>query len=60
MRGQHAEGGHWHNQARYNPLNTTQSEPGAGNTGSQGNIKVYKSWDQGLVNLKRMMESGEL
>jgi hypothetical protein len=24
------EGGHWHNQARYNPLNTTQPEPGAG------------------------------
>jgi hypothetical protein len=43
-----AEGGHFHNDARYNPLNTTQPAPGAGNTGTQGNIKVYRSWDQGL------------
>lgn len=43
-----AEGGHWNNNARYNPLNTTQPEPGAGNTGTQGNIKVYRNWDQGL------------
>src|SRR6266516_256594 len=43
-----AEGGHWKNQARFNPLNTTQPEPGAGNTGSQGNIKAYKDWQQGL------------
>ena len=42
------EGGNWHNLARYNPLNTTYPMPGAGNTGSQGNIKVYTSWDQGL------------
>lgn len=43
-----AEGGHWHNDANYNPLNTTQVMPGAGNTGSQGNIKVYKNWQQGV------------
>lgn len=43
-----AEGGHWHNTAKYNPLNTTQSEPGAGNTGTQGNIKVYRDWKQGI------------
>src|SRR6476620_3671111 len=43
-----AEGGHWHNDAKYNPLNTTQSEPGAGNTGTQGNIKVYRNWNQGV------------
>lgn len=42
------EGGHWNNTARYNPLNTTLPEPGAGNTGSQGNIKVYTGWSQGL------------
>jgi len=45
---QRAEGGHWNNDAKYNPLNTTQSEPGAGNTGTQGNIKVYKNWHQGI------------
>ena len=42
------EGGNWKNSARYNPLNTTLNEPGAGNTGSQGNIKVYGSWGQGV------------
>lgn len=42
------EGGHFKNQAKFNPLNTTQPEPGAGNTGSRGNIKVYKSWQQGI------------
>jgi hypothetical protein len=42
------EGGNWHNTAKYNPLNTTLSLPGAGNTGSQGNIKAYTSWGQGL------------
>jgi hypothetical protein len=43
------EGGNWNNKAKFNPLNTTMSEPGAGNTGSQGNIKVYQSWAQGLA-----------
>lgn len=42
------EGGNWSNSARYNPLNTTLSKPGAGNTGTQGNIKVYTSWQQGV------------
>lgn len=42
------EGGNWHNSARYNPLNTTLALPGAGNTGTQGNIKVYTSWQQGI------------
>jgi hypothetical protein len=42
------EGGNWNNSARYNPLNTTLALPGAGNTGSQGNIKVYTSWQQGI------------
>lgn len=53
-----AEGGHWNNQARYNPLNTTQPEPGAGNTGSQGNIKVYRSWDQGIDATVKTLENG--
>jgi hypothetical protein len=42
------EGGNWSNSAKYNPLNTTLALPGAGNTGSQGNIKVYTSWQQGV------------
>lgn len=42
------EGGNWANSATYNPLNTTLAMPGAGNTGTQGNIKAYTSWQQGL------------
>lgn len=53
-----AEGGHWKNQARFNPLNTTQPMPGAGNTGSQGNIKQYTSWDQGLNATVKTLRNG--
>lgn len=53
-----AEGGHWNNKARYNPLNTTQPEAGAGNTGAQGNIKVYKSWDQGIDATVQTLRNG--
>jgi hypothetical protein len=55
---QKAEGGHWHNTARYNPLNTTQPAPGAGNTGTQGNIKVYRSWDQGIDATVQTLKNG--
>lgn len=55
---QRAEGGHWHNSARYNPLNTTQPEPGAGNTGTQGNIKVYRSAQQGIDATVRTLKNG--
>lgn len=42
------EGGHWHNSAKYNPLNTTHNLPGSGDTGVQGNISVYQNWGQGV------------
>jgi peptidoglycan hydrolase CwlO-like protein len=42
-----AEGGHWYNTAYYNPLNTTQSMPGATVFNSVG-VKAYTSWKQGL------------
>ncbi len=42
-----AEGGHWYNTAYYNPLNTTQSMPGATIFNSVG-VKAYTSWEQGL------------
>lgn len=54
---QHAEGGHT-NGARFNPLNTTQPEPGAGNTGTQGNIKVYRSWSQGINATVQTLRNG--
>ena len=41
-------GGHWNNSRQYNPLNTTQKEPGASYGGAQGNIGSYNSWQQGL------------
>lgn len=53
-----AEGGHTHNDARYNYLNTTQPMPGAGNTGSQGNIKVYKSLQQGIQATVKTLRNG--
>ncbi len=42
-----AEGGHWYNTAYFNPLNTTQSMPGASVFNSVG-VKAYTSWAQGL------------
>ena len=42
-----AEGGHWHNTAHYNPLNTTQPMPGATGMNSVG-VKAYTSWAQGF------------
>lgn len=44
---QRAEGGNWQNDARFNPFNTTLSEPGAASINSVG-VKAYTSWSQGL------------
>lgn len=55
---ENAEGGHFHNDAHFNPLNTTQNEPGAGNTGSQGNIKQYKNWQQGIQATVETLRNG--
>lgn len=52
-----AEGGHWHNSDRYNPLNTTQPEPGAVSTNSAG-VKAYTSWDQGLTATVQTLSNG--
>ena len=40
------EGGQWHNSAHYNPLNTTQPEPGAVGINKEG-VRSYTSWQQG-------------
>lgn len=42
-----AEGGHWHNTAQYNPLDTTQPEPGSQSMNSAG-VQAYPSWQEGL------------
>ncbi|QXC61374.1 CHAP domain-containing protein [Aquihabitans sp. G128] len=54
---QYAEGGHT-NGARWNPLNTTQPMPGAGNTGTQGNIKVYRDYEQGMDATVKTLRNG--
>jgi hypothetical protein len=53
-----AEGGHWHNTARFNPLNTTLNLPGSGDTGSQGNISVYRNWRQGEKATAKTLKNG--
>jgi hypothetical protein len=42
-----AEGGHWADSARFNPLNTTQAEPGSVPINSVG-VQAFTSWAQGL------------
>jgi hypothetical protein len=42
-----AEGGNWHNTAKFNPLNTTQNATGATSMNSVG-VKSYTSWQQGM------------
>jgi len=42
------EGGHWHNAAKFNPLNTSQPMPGSFNPGFAANVQAYVSWDQGI------------
>ncbi|MFD9053289.1 hypothetical protein [Streptomyces zaomyceticus] len=54
---QKAEGGHWNNPDKYNPLNTTQSMPGAVATNSHG-VKAYTSWDQGLTATVKTLTNG--
>jgi hypothetical protein len=43
-----AEGGNWQNTATYNPLDTSEPEPGATPMSPGSNIKAYTSWQQGL------------
>lgn len=52
-----AEGGHWYNTAYYNPLNTTQSMPGATSMNSVG-VKAYTSWKQGLEATVKTLKNG--
>lgn len=54
------EGGHWNNSATYNPLNTTEipASGGYSNTGTQGNIKAYTSWAQGLAATVATIKNG--
>lgn len=54
MAWERAEGGHWANNAQYNPLNTTQAwppppaRPDSWPMNSVG-VQAYPSWDEGLA-----------
>ncbi len=43
-----AEGGNWANAARFNPLDTTQPEPGSYPMNSAG-VQAYSSWQSGFA-----------
>jgi uncharacterized protein YukE len=51
------EGGHFHNGAHFNPLNTTLNEPGATTFNSVG-VKAYTSWDQGVTATAATLQNG--
>jgi hypothetical protein len=52
-----AEGGHWSDAARYNPLNTTQ--PGFGGVGINSvGVKAYPSWQAGLQANIQVIKNG--
>jgi peptidoglycan hydrolase CwlO-like protein len=52
-----AEGGHWFNSARYNPLDTTMPEPGASVMNSVG-VKAYTSWAEGFTATVATLRNG--
>lgn len=43
-----AEGGHWNNSAKYNPLNTTRIIHKGERSMNGAGVKVYGSWEDGL------------
>ena len=47
MAWERAEGGNWGNTARFNPLDTTQREPGSYSMNSVG-VQAYTSWQEGM------------
>lgn len=45
---EHVEGGHWRNPAAYNPLDTTEAEPGSYAINPVG-VQAYTSWHDGFA-----------
>lgn len=52
-----AEGGHWHNQNLYNPLNT--SEKTARSTHGSNGISIFTSWKEGIEGTIKTLENGK-
>jgi hypothetical protein len=45
---ENAEGGNWNNSAQYNPLDTTQPEPGSWPI-NYVNVQAYPTWQEGFT-----------
>lgn len=54
-----AEGGHWANSARFNPLNTTQHAPGSTNPGFSAGVQAYRNWNEGLNATLQTLKNGD-
>lgn len=52
-----AEGGNWANSARFNPIDTTQPEPGSWPMNSVG-VQAYPSWAAGLSATVTTLQNG--
>jgi len=57
MSWENAEGGNWGNDARFNPLNTTQGMAGSKSINSVG-VQAYTSWQQGLNATLKTLQNG--
>jgi hypothetical protein len=54
-----AEGGHFHNDAHYNPLNTTQPRPGDhAINGNSAGVRAYSSYESGLRATEQTLRNG--
>ena len=53
------EGGHMHNAAAFNPMNTTLKLPGSHPVTPVG-VQAYESWDQGLEATARTLAQGNM
>jgi hypothetical protein len=55
-----AEGGNWRNSATFNPLNTTQREPGSQVMfgGNSAGVQAYTSWQMGLSATANTLNNG--
>ncbi len=64
MAWERAEGGHWANSARFNPLNTTQPMPGSYRINCLNppsctlGVQAYASWGQGLQATVQTLRNG--
>ena len=57
MSWENAEGGNWGNDAKFNPLNTTQGMAGSKSINSVG-VQAYTSWQQGLNATLKTLQNG--